>query len=76
MDGLTGIGKLLIFLGGSIMLMGLLLVFAPRVPFLGRLPGDILIQRDGLTVYIPLVTMVLLSVLLTILINVLPRLFR
>ena len=76
MDGLTSLGKLLIFLGGSIMLVGLLLVFAPRVPFLGRLPGDILIQRDGLTVYIPLVTMVLLSVLLTILVNVLPRLFR
>lgn len=56
--------------------VGLALVFAPRIPFLGRLPGDILVQRDGFTFYFPLVTMVIVSVVLTILLNVIFRFFR
>ena len=73
---LTGLGKVLIVFGGLMILVGLLLVFAPLIPSLGRLPGDILVQRDGLTFYFPVVTMVLLSVVLTILPNIILRLFR
>lgn len=76
MESLTGVGKLLIIFGSLMVVAGLALVFEPHIPFLGRLPGDILVQRDGFTFYFPLVTMVIVSVVLTILLNVIFRLFR
>ena len=76
MESLTGLGKLLIIFGSLMVVAGLALVFAPHIPFLGRLPGDILVQRDGFTFYFPLVTMVIVSVVLTILLNVIFRFFR
>ena len=42
----------------------------------GRLPGDIVVQREGFTLYVPIVTMLLVSVVLTVLLNVVFRLFR
>ena len=54
-------GVLLIIVGGALMLLG-------RVP---RLPGDIYVQRKGFTLYVPLATSLLLSVVLTILLNLL-----
>ena len=72
-DGLNGVGWGLIVLGVVIAVVGLVLVLGPRIPFLGHLPGDIVIQRDNVTVFIPLGTMVLLSVVLTIVINLLGR---
>jgi hypothetical protein len=45
---------------------GVLLVVADRVPFIGRLPGDITIRGDGWTLYAPLATSIVLSVLLTV----------
>lgn len=76
MEHLAGLGKLFIGMGALLALVGLALVLAPHVPFLGRLPGDILIQRDGFTFYFPLATVVLLSILTTLVLNLLPRLFR
>lgn len=70
------IGRLLIVLGGSLLVLGLLLVLAGRIPGLGQLPGDIRIQRDNFTFYAPLGTMLLISVLLTIVLNVLARWLR
>lgn len=64
------LGKVLIVAGVVIALVGVLLLVGPR------LPGDILVQRDGVTVYFPVVTMIVVSVVLTILLNVIPRLFR
>ena len=75
MQSLSDLGKVLIAFGGLILLIGVALVVAP-LPFLGRLPGDILVQRDGFTVYISLMAMLLLSLALTILFNVILRLFR
>ncbi|HXF64471.1 MAG TPA: DUF2905 domain-containing protein [Caldilineaceae bacterium] len=73
---MTDIGRLLIVIGGSLLVLGLVLVLAGRIPGLGQLPGDIRIQRDNFTFYAPLGTMLLLSVLLTILLNVLARWWR
>ena len=53
MDGLSGIGKLLIVAGLLIAVAGVALVLLPQVPFLGKLPGDILIRRDNVTVFFP-----------------------
>jgi hypothetical protein len=73
---LEGMGRVLMVLGGGLLLLGLLLLLISRLPGLGRLPGDILIQRGNLTVYIPLGTMILVSLLLTLALNVLSRLRR
>jgi hypothetical protein len=73
---LESMGRLLIWLGGGLLLVGLLLMLASRLPGLGRLPGDILIRRENVTVYIPLATMILVSVVLTIVLNVIARLRR
>ncbi|MBI4759558.1 MAG: DUF2905 domain-containing protein, partial [Chloroflexi bacterium] len=53
--------------------IGLFLVLWPRIPFLGRLPGDILVQRGNFTFYFPLVTCILLSILLALVLNVVFR---
>lgn len=50
-----------------------MLLAAPRIPLLGRLPGDFTIQSDGLTIHLPIATSILLSVLLTILLNLFRR---
>jgi hypothetical protein len=51
----------------------LLLAFGPSIPLIGRLPGDIRIERDNVRVFIPLGTMLLVSIVLTILFNVIGR---
>jgi hypothetical protein len=63
------VGKLFIILGGLIVLVGLALTFGPRIPFLGRLPGDIAIDRGNVHIYFPIVTCLLLSVVLTLVLN-------
>ena len=73
MADLSATGRLLIFFGLLIAVAGVLLLFAGRVPFLGRLPGDIFVQRGNFTFYFPLVTSILLSVVLTLLLNLLAR---
>lgn len=72
---MSGMGKALIVVGGMIVLLGLLLLLGGRVPLLGRLPGDIRIERDGTSFYFPLATCILLSIILTLLVNLLARLF-
>ncbi len=71
---LEGLGRLLAYVGGGLLLLGLLLILIGKLPGLGRLPGDILIQRGNLTVYIPLGTMLAVSLLLTLILNLLSRL--
>jgi hypothetical protein len=73
MDGVDGIGRLLIIGGVVLAVVGVVLVLAPNIPFLGRLPGDIRFQTDNVTVFIPLGTMLLVSVILTLILNVLNR---
>lgn len=60
------VGKLLVVFGVLIALAGVVLMLAGRVPWLGRLPGDIHVQRGGWTFYFPLATSLLLSLVLTL----------
>ena len=76
MTGLDSLGRLLMLLGGVLVLLGLVLVLAPKLPFLSRLPGDLVLRRGELTVYVPIATMLLVSLGLTLLLNVVLRLFR
>ncbi|MDL1955947.1 MAG: DUF2905 domain-containing protein [Candidatus Desulfofervidus auxilii] len=70
---LQTMGKFLIFTGIIIIIFGLILIFAPKIPYLGRLPGDIIIQRKNFTFYFPLVTCIILSLVLTIILNLIFR---
>jgi len=76
MPGFEEMGKLLVFMGLFIVLVGLLLIFAPRVPLLGRLPGDIVIRKGNFSCFIPIATSILLSILLTLILNIVVRLLR
>jgi hypothetical protein len=53
--------------------VGLVLIVAPNIPFLGRLPGDIRIDNENVKVFVPLGTMLLLSLILTVVLNLLNR---
>ena len=66
MSGVHDIGRMLIVFGLLIVLVGVVLLLVGRVPWLGRLPGDIHIQRGNWTFYFPLATSLLLSVVLTL----------
>jgi hypothetical protein len=72
-EGLEPLGRVLLVVGILMAIVGALLLLGVRIPFLGRLPGDIRIERDGLVIVIPLATMLVLSIVLTILLNLLGR---
>ena len=59
------IGRVLLIVGGVLVLLGLVLTFGGRVPFLGKLPGDISYRRGNFSFYFPLMTSIVLSLLLT-----------
>jgi len=67
------LGRLLVVLGVFIVLVGLVLMLMGRVPWLGRLPGDISIQRGNWSFYVPLTTSILISVLLSVLLYLIGR---
>lgn len=70
---MSDLGRVLIVLGLVLAATGVVLTLAGRVPGLGRLPGDIEIQRGSWTFYFPLATSILLSVILTLVLWVLGR---
>ena len=70
---MNDIGKILVGFGLLIALTGVVLVLGGRVPWIGRLPGDIHIQRGNFIFYFPLATSLLLSVVLTLLLYVVGR---
>ena len=76
MSSLDLLGRTLIVIGGLLLLFGIVLLIIGRLPFSGRLPGDLVIRRDGLTIVFPLVTMIVVSVVGTILLNLLIRIFN
>ena len=73
MDGADGMGRLLIVGGVILAAVGVLIVLAPNIPFLGRLPGDIVYHKGGTTFYFPLVTCRVLSVILSLLLSLFRR---
>lgn len=69
MDLFQGFGRILIIVGLVLAGLGVLMLVAGKIPGIGRLPGDIVFKRGNLTVYFPIVTMILLSVILTVILN-------
>ncbi len=73
---LSDIGRWILLAGLGLAALGGVLMLAERVPWLGRLPGDVVWQWGNTTVYVPLGTMIVLSLVLTIVVNLVGRLFR
>ncbi|MBI4201759.1 MAG: DUF2905 domain-containing protein [Chloroflexi bacterium] len=73
---LDSLGKVLVMIGGSLALLGLLLIVLGKATGTGRLPGDIVIQRGNVTFYFPLLTMLLASLVLSIVATLVLRWFR
>ena len=78
MTGFEDIGRMLIFFGAMLIVFGGLFLLFGRLGGIGfgRLPGDIVIQRDNFSCFFPLTSMILVSILLTILLNLIARLLR
>jgi hypothetical protein len=63
------LARVIILIGVVLILIGLLLLALPRIPFLGRLPGDILIKKEHFTFYFPLATSIIISIIIMYFIN-------
>ena len=63
---MSGLGKMLIIFGVIMVLVGVILLLAPKIPWLGKLPGDITYRGKGFTFYFPLGTCILLSILFSL----------
>jgi len=62
-------GKVLIFAGIALVVVGLIFSFSGRIPFLGKLPGDIFIKKGNFSFYFPIVTCIIISILLTVIMS-------
>ena len=74
MGDLSGVGKMIILMGVLVILLGVILTVLPKLPslsggfgWLGKLPGDIVIKRENFTLYFPLATSLVLSVVVSLL---------
>jgi hypothetical protein len=62
---MAGLGKSVIIAGIIIIVLGIIITFAGKIPWLGRLPGDIYIKRINFTFYFPVVTCIILSIIIS-----------
>jgi len=74
---LTQLGKWIVIAGFGLVTLGALLWLAGKAGLpLDRLPGDLRFERENFSVYFPVVTCIILSIILTLLLNIIPRLFK
>ncbi|MFA5354679.1 MAG: DUF2905 domain-containing protein [Thermodesulfovibrionales bacterium] len=73
MNSIEHIGKFLIVTGVVIAVVGVLVALSGKIPGIGRLPGDILIQKRNVTIYFPLATSIIISLVLTLIVWILGR---
>ena len=68
-----GIGRMLIYLGLFLVIVGIAFTLIGKIPWLGHLPGDITIERERFTFYFPLATCLIISVVLSLVLYLLRR---
>ena len=61
------LGRMLMLLGGMLLVVGALLTLGGKLPWLGRLPGDIIVERENVRLYFPIATSIILSIILSLL---------
>jgi hypothetical protein len=70
---MNGLGRPLIILGLMLVAAGLVLSIAPRIPWLGRFPGDITIKREHFSFYFPLATCILISAVVSLILRLIGK---
>ena len=73
MTDMSSMGRTVLIVGLFMVAIGAVMLLAGRIPFLGRLPGDIAVQRGSWSFYFPLATSILLSLVLTVALNLFAR---
>lgn len=73
---MNDMAKLLMIMGAGLFFAGVLLYAGARLSWFGSLPGDVVVKRENFVLYAPLGTMILVSIVLTILLNIIRRWFR
>ena len=69
------LGKILVVIGAVFVIVGLMIVYGFRLPGFGKLPGDIILKKEGFSFYFPIVTCILISLILTLIVTIV-RWFR
>ncbi len=67
------LGRMVLYIGVVLVLIGGFFIMVAKVPWFGRLPGDIVFRGRGMTIFIPITTMILVSLVLTLLMNIVWR---
>lgn len=70
---LPNFGRLLIIFGLIMIIFGILLILGERIPYVGRLPGDIYIKKGNFSFYFPLMTCIILSIILSLIFTIIRR---
>ena len=74
---MENMGKLIVGIGLILVIVGLCFwLFGDKLGWLGHLPGDILIQRPGFTLYIPITSMIIISIILTLALSIISRFLK
>jgi len=67
---MTSMGKMLIVVGIILIVLGLAYTYGPKIPWLGKLPGDISIKKDNFAFYFPIATSIIISIILSIIFSI------
>jgi thiosulfate reductase cytochrome b subunit len=70
---MTGIGRLIIIAGFLLIIIGLIIYFSDKLPFIGKMPGDILVKKKNFTFYFPVVTSIILSIVISLILYLINR---
>lgn len=70
------IAKIVIIFGVVLILVGIILLFFPKISFLGKLPGDIRIEKENFRFYFPITTSIVISIILSLILTLILRLFK
>ena len=70
---IESVGKMLLYIGILLVVVGGFFMLMAKIPWFGRLPGDFIYRREGMTLFLPITTMFLVSLVLTILLNLVWR---
>jgi hypothetical protein len=65
--------KVMILIGALLIVVGLVILLFPRLPFVGKLPGDILLKKENYTLYFPLATSIVISIIISLILYVINK---
>lgn len=67
---IPGFGKIFIIIGVFFIIIGLAFMFGDKIPYIGRLPGDIHIKKENFSFYFPITTSIIISIIMTLLFSI------